>query len=110
MEYQRRYEYMYFKRCQHCNTEFEYEISGNFIVFCPHCRKCVLVECEYGYGPVVPCNIFLGKEEIATVTNHTKNVSVYRYDSDKFNIHKILSKKYLEALEEARDITAVLLD
>lgn len=100
---------MKLEKCKQCNHEFEYEISSNLIVFCPYCKKYAFLLCEYGFGPVVPCKILLGQEEIATVTYHDRNNSIYRYDSDKFHIHKVLAKTYLEALLEAEDITAFYL-
>lgn len=100
---------MKLEKCKQCNHDIEYEISGNFIVFCPDCRKYAFLLCEYGFGPVVPCKILLGQEEIAMVTYHDRNNSIYRYDSDKFHIHKVLAKTYLEALLEAKDITAFYL-
>ena len=96
--------------CKHCKQEIEYEISANFIVFCPHCKKYVFLQCEYGYGPVVPCRVLLGREEIAMITDADRRNGVYRYDSDKFDYHRTLQKKAsLEALMEAKDLTGRLL-
>ncbi len=92
--------------CQKCNTDLEYELSANFIVFCPHCCSYVYLECEYGYGPVVPCNILLGTEIIAEVKYDTYNQNQYILQSEHFDIDIILQHKYLEALVEAKDIVA----
>ena len=100
---------MELERCKYCNQDVEYEISANFIVFCPHCKNYMFLLCEYGFGPVVPCRILLGKEEIATVTCDDSADNIYRYDSDKFQIHKNLNKTYYNALLEAKDITALCL-
>lgn len=97
------------EKCRHCGQEITYEISANFIVFCPHCKKYVFLICEYGFGPVVPCRILLGEEEIAEVTYEDGSGGTYRYDSEKLDIHRVLDKSYLEALMEARDLTASLL-
>ena len=39
--------------------------------------------CEYGYGPVAPCRIYLGKELIGLVTYDDKDHTRYRFDSMK---------------------------
>ena len=96
-----------FKRqCRHCGEKYEYEGAANLITFCPYCLKYDFLECEYGYGPVVPCKIYLGGEAVAEVSYHISDSSVnkYRLDSDKYNIHRVLEKDYLGALQEARDI------
>jgi hypothetical protein len=43
------------------------------------------------------------------VTYHNQSETQYRYDSAKYNLYKVLKYNYLEALYEARDITAQLL-
>jgi len=91
--------------CQKCNTDVEYELSANFIVFCPHCRSYVFLECEYGYGPVVPCNILLGTKKIAEVVKcDTYDQRKYALQSEHFGIHIVLQHEYLDALVEAKDI------
>lgn len=93
--------------CPKCNADVEYELSANFMVFCPHCRSYVLLECEYGYGPVVPCNILLGAKKVAeVVTCDSYNQSQYVLQSEHFGIHIILKNMYLDALLEAKDIIA----
>lgn len=97
------------RTCRHCNAEYEYEGCANFITFCPHCGKCDDMKCEYGYGPVVPCAICFGDERIAMVTRDGSAGGGYRYDSEKFDVHMRLQQTQLQALEEARDVTAKLL-
>lgn len=96
-------------KCKHCSQEIEYEVSANFIVFCPYCKNYVFLICERGFGPVVPCRILLGREEIAKVTYEDGTRSTYRYDSDKFHLHKVLKETYYDALLEAVDLTALCL-
>ena len=62
--------------------------------------------CEYGYGPVAPCRIYLGKELIGLVTYDDKDHTRYRFDSMKYNIHRVLKSTYMDALEEAAGIAA----
>jgi hypothetical protein len=94
-------------KCKECNHEISYTQSANFIVFCPQCLKQSYLECEYGYGPVVPCNIFLGEKEIAIV-----NKKGYKYILQTQYSDEIieLEKEYLEALEEASEIVKSILE
>lgn len=98
------------RKCRHCGGEYEYEGCANLIAFCPHCRKYDYMECEYGFVPVAPCTVYLGSGKIAEVTNDDRTELLYRYDSEKFNVHIVLKATYLKALEEARDITSELLE
>lgn len=100
---------IYHRKCEHCNYEYEYEGYANLIVFCPKCHSFNYLECEYGYGPVVPCKIYLGNDEVGIITYDHEERSRYRYDSEKFGTHMILEQTYLNALYEAKDITANLL-
>lgn len=94
------------RKCRFCGTEYQYENFPNVITFCPKCRKQDLLMCEYGYGPVAPCRIYLGKELIGLVTYDDKDHTRYRFDSMKYNIHRVLKSTYMDALEEAAGIAA----
>jgi len=86
-------------QCKRCSQSIQYSPRTNFILFCPKCRKSVLTECEYGYGPVTPCGILLGGEEIGVVEKKG-----YLYILKTQNETIALDKEYLEALHEACDI------
>lgn len=86
--------------CKYCDTKITYQPSANFIVFCPKCKRNVFLECEYGYGPVTPCDILLGDEKIGTVNVNEKHKYYLDYKSEKI----MLDKTYLEALHEASEI------
>ena len=43
------------------------------IAFCPHCKKHDITECEYGYGAVTPCRIYLGEKTIGEVKGDSKS-------------------------------------
>ena len=92
------------KKCGKCEIEYEYEGFANLIAFCPNCNSYDFLECEYGYGPVVPCRIYYGNEVIGMVNYSEDSEKRYRVDSDKFNVHQLLDSSYLEALHEAREI------
>lgn len=96
--------------CKNCATEYEVELCANFMTFCPNCNSSNFMECEYGYGPVVPCRIYYGNKMIGMVSNDSNDRMKYRIDMDSFNVHRILNKRYLEALQEARDIVTDLLN
>ena len=96
--------------CAKCGFEYEHEGFANFITFCPSCNNYDHMECEYGFGPVVPCRIYHGSKIIGLVSyDENYKPNNYRLDSDTFDIHKILEKRYLEALNESIDILSELI-
>ncbi|MBQ4536898.1 MAG: hypothetical protein II994_04700 [Lachnospiraceae bacterium] len=97
------------KKCGKCTFEYEYEGFANLMTFCPKCNNYDFLECEYGYGPVVPCRICHGSKVIGMVTYSGDSERRYRIDSDIFNLHKVLEHSYLEALYEARDVFSELI-
>ncbi|MBO4998582.1 MAG: hypothetical protein J6D02_11335 [Lachnospira sp.] len=88
--------------CRFCGEQFEHQRAANFIVFCPNCKKRTYLECEYGFGPIVPCSIFVGVMKVGEITYADTRLQ-YRLDSDVFQIHRVLHHGYknLEAYEEA---------
>ena len=88
-------------KCKECDHEIKYTPRVNFIVFCPNCLKYSFLECEYGYGPVVPCSIFIGEKEIGTVSQKGYSYTLQTQYSDELIK---LENQYLEALEEAIEI------
>ena len=88
-------------RCKECSCEINFAPCANFVVLCPGCLKYSYIECEYGYGPVVPCSIFLGEKEIGTVTQRGYKYILQTQYSDEITV---LENQYLEALEEAAEI------
>ncbi|WOO35043.1 hypothetical protein R2R35_14680 [Anaerocolumna sp. AGMB13020] len=86
--------------CKYCDTKISYKTSANFIIFCPNCKRNIYLECEYGYGPVTPCNILLGNEKIGTVNVDENNKYFLEYRFEKIK----LNKGYLDALWEAIEI------
>ncbi len=88
--------------CKYCDCKVSYIPCANFIVFCPECKREIHLECEYGYGPVTPCSILLGKDSMGTVTVNSKNEYLLEIKSDGKQIKLI--KSYLEALHEASNI------
>ena len=93
--------------CQECDYEISYIQCVNFIVFCPNCLKQSYLECEYGYGPVIPCHILLGEKEIGIITKRGYTYVLQTQYSDR--VIK-LEKEYLEALKEAAEIIKGMLE
>lgn len=86
--------------CKYCDTIVSYKTYANFIIFCPNCKRYIFLECEYGYGPVTPCNIFLGNKKIGLVDEDDTNKYYLEYGSEKI----MLNKTYLKALKESVEI------
>ena len=87
------------RRCRHCGQEYSYEDdSANIMTFCPHCHRYDHLECEYGYGGIVPCQVLLGDQPLAVIR---KSGEHYRLDSLQLNIHEDLYHTGIKALEEA---------
>ncbi len=40
------------------------------------------MECEYGYGPVTPCSIFIGEKSVGTVIENDKYEYLLKIKSD----------------------------
>ena len=98
------------RQCRHCGKKYEYDRFVNLLLFCPHCRQYDYLECEYGYGPVVPCRICLGKDKIGLVTYYGADQRLYQLTSAKYGLDEILGDTYLDALYEARDILSTYIE
>lgn len=85
--------------CIYCDTKFSVEIHANYSVICPCCKRSIYLECEYGFGPVTPCHIYLGEEIVGIVESIAT-----RYYLNMNNKKIKLKKTYLEALSEAEEV------
>jgi len=61
------------RTCRFCGNVYRYEGAANFIAFCPHCKEHDITECEYGYGAVTPCRIYLGERTIGEVKGDSRS-------------------------------------
>lgn len=88
------------RKCSNCDVEFEHGVSGNMIIFCPCCRKSTGSISDYGSGPIVPCDIYLGEKIVASISSMNELVS------EEFGIKQELRGKYanLELYHEAERI------
>lgn len=89
--------------CDTCGHTMSYQPRANVIIFCPHCLRFLHMECEYGFGPVVPCSVLLGADEYGIVTKEGHRYCL----CVKANDERIaLEHTYLEALDEAIGIVS----
>lgn len=88
--------------CNKCSQQYHINLSANLIVICAKCKCRIYSECEYGYGPITPCDIYLGDERVGRIDGNIN----YRLDSSRLNVHTALKKGYanLEVYKEATDI------
>ena len=84
--------------CIYCDTKFSVETYANYSVICPCCKRNIFLECEYGYGPVTPCRIYLGSETAGIVESEGN-----RYYLTTNSAKIPLSKTYLDAIGEASE-------
>ena len=54
-------------KCGYCGEIYKFELTANYITFCPRCKKYDISECEYGYGAIVPCNINIGGDVVGEI-------------------------------------------
>lgn len=89
--------------CKNCNYKTPYKALGtNFVVFCPKCKNTIILECEYGYGPVTPCSFHYKENIIANISQNNKNEYIL---SSTLLHHDIrLESQYLDALKEGTNI------
>ena len=93
--------------CDKCGYAYEAKCTApNIIYLCPICLNYVGCECEYGFGPIVPCSILLGGKQIAEIAYNDSNG--YHLISSELGIDKDLIKGYeqLGAYDEAVEIVA----
>ena len=90
--------------CRHCGKDYSYEgYSVNIMTFCPHCLRFDHLECEYGYGHIVPCQILLGEQPIGVIYISDGH---YHLESLYLDINIVLKDTGIKALEEAEKIVS----
>ena len=90
--------------CKTCGNTFLGPVAGNAIYLCPKCNAYVSCLCDYGFGPIAPCSVFIGEEEIAQII--VADRLKYKLHSDVLGIDMMLTKGYknLEVYKEASSI------
>lgn len=66
-------------KCRYCGEAIVYETVANMILYCPTCQRHLITECEYGFGSITPCTIYLGEKEIARIVLKDRYVLVSDY-------------------------------
>lgn len=95
--------------CKYCGYSTQYKpLGANFIIFCPDCKKVMFLECEYGYGPAVPCDYYYRNQIIGKVFKDNKNN--YVLNSSLLSVNQDLKSSYLDALYEAANIIENLIE
>lgn len=85
--------------CVYCNSKFSVQIHANFTVICPCCNRSIYLECEYGFGPVTPCQIYWGEKVVGIV--ESEHIDYYlKMNGEKINLHST----YMDAIPEAEEI------
>ena len=79
-------------KCRKCEREYLVPLRANFMFFCPECKEYNGCECDYGFGPITPCAIFVGDKEIGKITKG-ENI-VYELHSKEYGIDIKLTKGY----------------
>ena len=69
--------------CDKCSQQYNINLSANLIVICTKCKCGIYSECEYRYGPITPCDIYLGDERAGRIDGNIN----YRLDSSRLNVH-----------------------
>lgn len=92
------------RRCCHCGKIYEYEVTANFIAFCPRCKRFDCLDFCYTDNVVAPCRIYLGDEFIGEINadndnNYALIVPSYsiseklaNYDNPLYEAAKIVGK------------------
>ena len=85
--------------CIYCDTKFSVgkQPYSNLIAICPCCKRQIYGECEYGFGPVTPCQIYLGEEVVGVVESDDSNIYYLMMNGKKIP----LKSTYLDAIYEA---------
>lgn len=94
-------------KCKRCGNMTEcHSPTANFIVLCSVCKSDLFMQCEYGYGPVTPCQIYCGDKLIGEVYSDDGGYFLRTILTDEVIL---LKNTYLAALEEAENIMEKLL-
>lgn len=82
-------------RCKECGCEVKipkYPL-GNVVVICPKCHKYIGSVSDYGHGPIVPCDVFVGEKNIGQIREAPADGS-YRFLSSELNVAFSLKNGY----------------
>ena len=89
--------------CQKCHCEFDSGIRNNSLYICPKCNGYAGCECNYGFGSITPCRIYVGDKTVGKIVRSGKD---YKIVSLKLRLNRRLRSGYkdLEVYKEAAEI------
>ena len=74
--------------CKLCGRSFSATPSANILMICPYCRTDIGSISDYGFGPIIPCDVYVGMEKVADIDEN------YVLKSDKYGISEKLTGEY----------------
>ena len=83
-------------QCKYCDTRFERRIYGNYSVRCPQCYRLIEHISDFGFGPVTPFYISVGKELVGIVECRGYDYFLF-FEGEEIK----LETKYFDAVHEA---------
>ena len=90
-------------KCKECGKTYFSRSSTNTVFLCPECfayNRCI---CDYGFGPIAPCDILLGDREVGEILRGDNSYSLAIYGTGK-TIRLQKGYKELEVYEEAAEL------
>ena len=91
-------------KCKECGKTYFSRSTTNTIFMCPECyayNRCI---CDYGFGPIAPCDILLGDREVGSILRGDNSYSLAVYGTKK-TIRLQKGYKELEIYKEAAERT-----
>ena len=86
--------------CPKCYFEYDSVIGNNSLYICPKCNGYAGSECDYGFGSITPCRIYVGDKSVGRIVRSGKG---YKLMSMRFRLNRRLKTGYkdLEVYKEA---------
>ena len=91
-------------KCKECGKTYFSRSTTNTIFMCPECyayNRCI---CDYGFGPITPCDILLGDREVGSILRGDNSYSLAVYGTKK-TIRLQKGYKELEIYKQAAERT-----
>ena len=87
--------------CDNCNEDFELKPGPTYLVICPFCKRYIGSISDYGFGPIAPCSVRVGVEELGEIIQKDG----YTFVSTKYGIDHRLKGGYknLECFTECAE-------
>ena len=76
--------------CKTCDRYYKLKTGPNYLVVCPFCKECIGSISDYGFGPIAPCTVTIGKEEFGQILQ----VDGYTLVSEKYHVRELAKGGY----------------